>query len=344
MARERQGRMKWTVQRANEWQAARSWQCGFNYLPGSAVNSTEMWQAETFDPQTIARELGWAQALGLNACRVFLQYLVWEADPDALLQRLDAFLAIAQNCGISVMPILFDDCAFGGQEPYLGPQRPPVPGVHNSGWTASPGFRRVIDAGAWAGLEKYVAAVVGRFGQDERISVWDVYNEPGNAVYEAHQAEKSLPLLREAFGWTRRARPAQPVTGGVWTPAMPELNAYLLENSDVITFHEYRDLDTTREFVAELRRTGRPLLCTEWMRRNVPNRFDTHLAYFKQEHIGCYFWGLVNGKTQTHIPWESKPGSPEPETWFHDLLRPDGAPYDPAEIALIREIIGRGTP
>ena len=331
--------MRWTEQQANEWQAARPWLCGCNFLPSTAVNSTEMWQAETFDLPTITRELGWAREIGFNACRVFLQYLVWEADGEGFLQRLGAFLDAAQGCGISVLPILFDDCAFGGKEPYLGPQADPVPGVHNSGWTASPGASRVTNRDAWAGLENYVTKVVTRFAQDERMLGWDVYNEPGNAVYEAHQAEKSLPLLREVFKWTRNAGPTQPATAGVWTPDMPELNAFLLENSDIITFHEYRDLETTQKFVAELRRTGRPLLCTEWMRRNVPNRFDTHFAYFKQEHIGCFCWGLVNGRTQTHIPWESKPGSAEPERWFHDLLRRDGTPYDPVEIALIKGVV-----
>ena len=304
--------MRWTTEQARAWREAREWYCGFNYLPSSAVNSTEMWQAETFDLPTIARELGWAHEVGFNACRIFLQYLVWESDPEGLLERLDAFLAAAGQCGISVLPTLFDDCAFSGKEPYLGPQDEPLPGVHNSGWTSSPGLSRVTDRDAWPGLERYVTAVVGRFAADERVMAWDVYNEPGNSIYAPHQAGKSLPLLRESFAWTRAANPTQPVTTAIWAPDMPEVNAFLRENSDIITFHDYGPLETTQKIVEELRGANRPLLCTEWMRRNLRNRFDTHLAYFfKREDIGCFSWGLVNGRTQTHIPWESKPDSPE---------------------------------
>ena len=124
------------------------WLCGFNYLPSTAVNSTEMWQRETFDLETIRRELGWAQQIGLNGCRVFLQALVWAADPDGLGDRLDRFLNTAHGSGISTLLILFDDCAFAGKEPYLGPQDEPLPGIHNSGWTPSPGPTWADDSNA----------------------------------------------------------------------------------------------------------------------------------------------------------------------------------------------------
>lgn len=89
-------------------------------FPSTAVNSTDMWQAESFDPETIDRELGWAQDIGFDSCRVFLQYLVWEHDPDGLKERIDRFLSIADNHGINTMLILFDDCNAVGQRTVPG--------------------------------------------------------------------------------------------------------------------------------------------------------------------------------------------------------------------------------
>ena len=159
----------WSPQQANDWYARVSPIVGCNYLPRTAVNSTEMWQAESFDPATIDEELGWAAAAGYNSLRIFVQYLVWLHDPDGLLQRMDRLLAIAAGHGITATFILFDDCAFAGREPYLGVQDDPKPGVHNSGWTPSPGLKLVEDRSVWPQLEAYARAIVGAFSQDERV-------------------------------------------------------------------------------------------------------------------------------------------------------------------------------
>ena len=325
--------MSWTEQQLWDWYDARPWPCGFNYVPSTAVNSTEMWQAETFDPAAMDRELGWAQELGLNTCRVFLQSLVWQADPDGLSDRFAQFLALAARRGLSVLPVLFDDCAFAGKQPYLGRQDDPVPGVHNSGWTPSPGRDRVTNPAFWSGLEGYATGLVSRFADDERVLAWDIYNEPGNEG----MGDGSLPLLREAFDWVRAARPRQPLTAGVWNPALAALDTFSLDASDIISFHQYDDREALEAEIARLKSHGRPLLCTEWMRRtDGTSPFGTHLDVFRRERVGCWFWGLVRGRTQTHFPWGSPPGAPEPETWFHDLLDADGTPHRVDETAVIR--------
>ncbi len=333
-------RGRWSAEKAREWYGRHPWLCGFNYLPSTAVNPTEMWQHETFDPETITREMQWAQDIGLNCCRVFVPSLVWEADPDGLADHLDRFLGIAHGHGIATLPILFDDCAFAGKEPYLGPQAAPVPGVHNSGWTPSPGPKRADDAASWSPLEKYVAALLTRFGRDERVLVWDLYNEPGNEGRGA----RSLPLLRTAFEWARQAGPAQPLTAGVWAwdEGRREINDFLLDEADVVTFHEYADAARLAQTLARLKDGGRPVLCTEWMSRTMGSRFETHLPVFKREHVGCFFWGLVNGRTQTHFPWGSPPGAPPPPVWFHDLLDGQGESYSAQEVALVRQVIRAG--
>ncbi len=329
---------RWSAQQSWDWYNDRPWLCGFNYLPSTAVNSTEMWQRETYDPETIRRELDWAQRIGLNGCRVFVQALVWDADPDGLADRLDHFLGIAHASGIATLLVLFDDCAFAGREPYLGPQEEPLPGVHNSGWTPSPGPARADEPDAWPRLREYVAALVSRFGRDERVLGWDLYNEPGNEGRGA----RSLPLLRAAFQWARQAAPMQPLTSGVWAwdEDRREINNFLMAESDVLTFHEYADAAQLTQALARMKQEGRPVLCTEWMSRTLGSRFETHLPLFKEENVGCFFWGLVNGRTQTHFPWGSAPGAPPPPVWFHDLLDGRGRPYREEEVALLRQVNG----
>jgi hypothetical protein len=325
---------RWNAEKAWNWYRKTLWLCGFNYIPSTAINTTEMWQADTFDPETIERELGWAAKIGFNTCRVFVQYLVWDNDPGGMLHRMEQFLEIADRQGISTIYTLFDDCAFAGKQPYLGKQDEPVPSIHNSGWTPSPGFERAVNKAFWPRLEEYVHSVVSRFAHDERVVAWDLFNEPGNS----EMGNKCLALLVDAFQWARAVKPDQPLTAGLWRRDTPELNAVMLENSDVISFHCYSNLDFLKVLVEELKPHGYPLICTEWMARTLGNRWETDLPYLKQEQIGCYSWGLVSGKTQTRFPWGTPQGAPEPEVWFHDLFYPDGRAYRPGEIEVIKAI------
>lgn len=325
--------MRWTTSRARDWYQSRAWLCGFNYVVSTAVNSTEMWQGESFDLETINRELDWAKNIELNSCRVFLQYLVWRDDPTGLMERIDQFLQAADKHKISAIFIFFDDCAFSGKEPYLGKQDGPVPGVHNSGWTPSPGHQRVVDQLVKPQLEDFVTGIVSYFARDDRILAWDIYNEPGNVGMGA----KSLPLLRQAFQWVRNGNPEQPLTTAVWSKNLPSVTETTVALSDVITFHNYGDLPTVQRQVSDLKSYGRPVICTEWMARHHSSLFQTHLPFFKREEIGCYCWGLVNGKTQTHLPWESRKGATGPDLWFHDLFDANCKPYREKEIEIIRE-------
>jgi len=315
---------RWPRQTAWEWYARQPWLVGCNYVPSTAVNDVEMWQKETFDPETIDRELGWAEDLGFNTVRVFLNYVVWEADAEGLKQRMTKFLEIADRHGIRTMFILFDDCF--KPEPKVGKQDAPVPGVHNSQWVQSPGAHRRDNADHWPMLEKYVKTIVGAFGQDKRVVLWDLYNEP----------TKSRPLVEAAFKWAREAKPSQPLTS-CWLGA---------DYSDILSFHCYGDLAAVRAEIDKLmpNRCGRPYVCTEWMARRGGSRFETHLPYFKLQNIGCWSWGLVAGRTQTFFPWGSKPGDPEPDPWFHDILRKDGQPHIYEEVRAIKAATGRLAP
>jgi len=324
--------LRWTAEKAWAWHERMGPIRGCNYLPRTAVNSTEMWQTETFDAKTIKQELSWARRAGYNNVRVFLQYVVWRDDANGLRQRFDRFLAIAAANEIGVMPILFCDCAFAGREPYVGRQDPPVPGVHNSGWVPSPGLKRVVDRSAWPELERYVKDFVGRFGRDPRVRIWDLYNEPGNSGL----GNKSLPLVLAAVGWARETEPAQPITIGAWTSFGSVLSKRLMELSDVVSFHGYDSPEAVAGTVRRCASYHRPVVCTEWLHRQSGNTFRSVLPVFAKHRVGWYHWGLVAGRTQTYMPWGSKKGDPMPKIWQHDVFHASGKPYDAEELKLLR--------
>ncbi len=307
---------QWSPAKARQWYEQRPWPIGCNFLPSTAVNSTEMWQAGTFAPETMDRELGWAEDIGFNSIRVFVQYIVWEADAAGLKQRMEKLLEIADSHGISVMFILFDDCFI--QEPKPGKQDDPTPGMHNSQWTASPGTTRK-NKKPWTLLEKYVRDIVSHFANDKRVYCWDLYNEP---------KKESRPLVEKAFAWARQANPSQPLTT-CWNAS---------DLWDLDSYHDYGPAVPEQYKKRGRLLRLRPSICTEWMARTLNSRFESHLPLFKKYRIGCYNWGLVAGRTQTYMPWGSKKGDSEPEVWFHDILRKDGTPFDPAEIEIIKNI------
>lgn len=324
----------WTTGRAWEWYRTQPWLVGCNFIPSTAVNQLEMWQAETFDTPTIDRELGYAASIGMNVVRVYLHDLAWSQDPTAFKARVDTFLSIADRHGIRALPVFFDDC--WNDDPQPGRQPGPIPGVHNSGWLKSPGSSVVNDSTAWGRLEHYVKDVIGSFRHDRRIALWDLYNEPGNGDQDA----KSLPLLAKTFLWARETSPSQPLTAGLWYDNA-ELNELQLAMSDIITFHNYNDSLSLAAQITDLKHHGRPIVCTEWLRRTGNSLPQTHLPIFRHQDVGCINWGLVSGKTQTIFPWGSKEGTPEPEVWFHDLFRADGTPFDQNEVAVFRALTSR---
>ena len=331
---------------------------GCNFIQSTAVNQLEMWQAETFDPDTLARELAWARDLGMNAVRVFLHDLAHSQDPDGFLRRVERFLEIAAANGIRTVPVLFDDCWFEGA--VLGPQPPPRPGVHNSRWLQSPGTAAAVAPGERPRLKRYVMDVVGSFRADPRVLFWDIYNEPGNRFLPILSQPAitriprlalafllfrfgrrvTLPLLLEAFAWARELRPDQPLTAGTYF-AHPPLNRVLLGISDVLSFHNYEGPAALQREIGVLQERGLPVFCTEYLARTNGSDFATHLPLFREANVGCFNWGLVRGKTQTVYSWSERGGSGLPRVWYHDILNPDGSPYDREEIALLHRLSPR---
>lgn len=347
---------RWSTARANEWYARQPWPAGANFVPSTASNQFEMWQAETWDPETIDRELGWAAEIGFNAMRVYLHDMLWADDAEGFEKRIDEYLTIADKHGIKTMLVLFD--SVWNPFPKLGPQEEPVPHVHNSRWLQSPHIDIQKDPSRYDELKPYVMGVLTRFKDDPRILAWDLFNEPGNPTpqYEPKEGwsrkekeDAHLILLDKLFDWAREADPSQPLTAGVWvdvgrrTSPVPPLDRLMLERSDIITFHTYSPLPAAQTAVEWLEASGRPIICTEYMSRGSGSTFETIMPYFKEKNVGAINWGLVNGRSQTIYPWDSwdKTYTAEPDPWFHDVFRKDGTPFNEEEIALIKRLTGK---
>jgi hypothetical protein len=348
---------RWTEEKAKTWYGQQSWLVGSNYIPENAINQLEMWQAETFDAPQIDKELGWAEGMGMNTMRVFLHDLLWQQDQAGFKQRIDQFLQIASRHHIKPLLVLFDSC--WDPNPKLGSQHPPIPGVHNSGWVQSPGAAGLKDPGQEPRLKTYVEGVIGAFGNDPRVLGWDVWNEPSGAN-EGSYGKQELKdkavlvenLLPKVFSWAREANPSQPLTSGVWDidfeggKPLTKTQRIQLENSDVISFHNYGWPERFEKEVLFLQKFNRPVICTEYMARSAGSTFDTVLPIAKKYQVGAINWGFVAGKTQTYYPWDSwqRPYVLEqPTVWFHEVLHQDGKPYREAEVRLIRDLTGRGT-
>lgn len=329
-------RERWTEEQANTWYTQWGWLRGANFNPSTAINQLEFWQAETFDPETIDRELGWAEDIGFNFMRVYLHHVAWEQDPEGFKDRMEQYLEIADSHSIATMFVFFDDCWNPVYE--AGTQPEPKPGIHNSGWIKDPGDLIHEEPELMSVLEDYVKDVMTHFSDDDRIVLWDLYNEPGNWGY----GNKSMELLKNAFTWGREVNPDQPLTAGVWSPELKDLNTYQLANSDVISYHNYEPVEHHSTVIDSLLPYNRPIFCTEYMARTRNSTFQDIMPILKEHNIAAVNWGLVSGKSNTIYAWDTPmPDGEEPEVWFHDIFRRDGTVFSEEEIEFIKSMTGK---
>jgi hypothetical protein len=339
---------RWSAQKAEEWAADKGWIIGCNYVAATAINQIEMWQAESFDPATIERELALAEGLGFNTVRVFFSNLVYTDDPKGFKQRFSQFLDICDRHHIKALPTFWTN---GGKcvDPHLGKQPEAIPGNHNSQWVMTPGADYVNDPSKWGELEKMVKDIIKTYRKDDRILLWCLYNEPENL---RRGVTTSVPLMKATFEWARSCNPTQPLTSPIWNPVgtpkkthLPEVS-FALENSDVISFHCYRSGKELEAMIQSFLPYGRPMVCTEYMRRPV-STFEEAMPIFKKYNVGAINFGLTAGKCNFNYPWNktdkdgnSIPWTEEPKVWFHDIYNLDGTPWNAEEVAFIRRMTG----
>jgi hypothetical protein len=341
----------WSKEKAHAWYDKQPFLVGANFVPSSAINELEMWQAATFDTLTIARELKWAASLGMNTMRIFLHDILWQQDPQGFKKRINTFLRIASRYNIRPLFVLFDSC--WDPFPHPGKQHEPAPFLHNSGWVQSPGADALKDSTQYPRLRKYVTDIVTSYARDNRVLGWDLWNEPDNTNNSSYgrfepynKVELVENLLRKVFIWTRAAKPTQPITSGIWAgnwsshDSLRSIEKLMIEQSDIISFHNYDKPADFEQRIQWLQRYGRPIICTEYMSRGNGSTFEGSLPVAKKYKVAAYNWGLVDGKSQTIYPWDSwqVKYTGEPELWFHDIFRKDGTPYKQEEVRLIKEM------
>lgn len=347
------GHATWSKEKAANWYSKQPWLVGANFLPSTAINELEMWQAATFDTATIDRELKWASSIGMNTMRVFLHDLAWQQDPAGFKKRIEIFLRIASRYSIRPLFVLFDSC--WDPFPHTGKQHEPAPYLHNSGWVQSPGADALKDSSQYPRLKNYVTGIVSTFKNDKRILGWDVWNEPDNTNNSSYgrfepynKVELVYGLLQKVFVWARSAKPSQPLTAGIWSgnwvshDSLKAIEKLMVEESDIISFHNYGSGADFEQCVKNLERYGRPIMCTEYMSRGNGSFFEGSMPVAKKYKVAAINWGLVNGKSQTVYPWDSwqVKYTGEPVLWFHDIFRKDGTAYKKSEVDFIKEITG----
>ena len=329
----------WTKEKAQEWMDAQPWIVGCNYVPSYAINQYEFWQEETFDPEVIDKDLGYAEQLGFNAIRIYLHEGLWYADAKGFKDRINRFMDIASGHGLRCIVTFFTNGGNHNVEFKLGPQPQPIPGQHNSNWIPSPGKKVIDDPAEWPRLKEYVQDILRTFGKDGRVLYWCLCNEPENFKNGCDVKD----FMPEVYRWAWEVRPDQPLSSPVWqrpgihgTSTKLDLVSFVCTNSDIITFHCYSKPAEVEKMVLMLERFGRPMVCQEYLARTFGNTFQEVMPILKARKVGAINWGLMNNKCHFHLPWGHKDGDPEPEIWFHDIFHADGTPYDAAEVEYIK--------
>ena len=348
---------KWSKERIWDWYNQRPWIRGCNFISSDCANRVDQWQEYKFEErfETTERELALAAETGFNSIRIIPEFFVWEQEHDGFMKRFERYIEAAHKNGISCMVVLGNDCMPPKEEALkrrrLGEQKVDW-GYHGGrkvsqhGTSKEPGLSVLDDPESAEKYYEFVREIVTKYKDDERIIIWDVFNEPG----QAKRKSMSLPHLKKFFEIIRDIDPIQPLTVGIWTTLddirdLPEIEKYGLENSDIVSFHNYDTYSKNIGKINQLKKLGRPIINTEWLARCMGNTVDEMFPLFFLEKIGCYNWGFVAGKTQTYEQWESMWDlyNKDPEhiswdfdKWLHDLYRPSLHPYNPNEIKLIK--------
>ncbi len=345
----------WSKERANAWYQSKPWLRGCNYMSADCANRIDQWQAYGFNErlETTDRELALAAETGFNTIRIIPEFIVWYKEHDSFMERFERYIETAHKHGISCMVVFGNDCMPPKEEALkrlnLGEQKFDI-GYHGGrkvsqhGTFEGAGYH-LLDEPEYALLHyEWVKEIVTKYKDDERIIMWDVFNEPGNSKRQ----NKSLPHMLKFIEIIRKIDPIQPITMGIWSSRdisnLTEIERIALENSDVISFHCYASYADTVGLIHQLKKLGRPLVCTEWLARCYDNNVEEIFPLFFLEKVAAYNWGFVAGKYQTFEPWnctwteyENNPDMKFDFTkWLHDLYRPSHFPYNPKEIELMK--------
>ena len=349
---------RWSKERAWAWYNDHNWLRGCNFMSSDCANRIDQWQEEGFEERlaTADRELELAAKTGFNSIRIILEFYVWQQQHDGFMERFDRYLATAWKHGISCMVTLGNDC--------MQPKEYTKPfhlGTQEYDWGYH-GGRKLSQHGVFKGMGyhlldepelaqqhyEWVRDVIETHKNDERIVMWDIYNEVGNSKREM----VTYPHLKRFFEIAREIDPIQPLTCCTWRcpvdrdKEIPEIERIACDYSDIISYHNYGPYQNNIQIIKRLKDTyDRPIVNTEWLGRCLHNTVQEMFPLFYLEKIGCYNWGFVAGKYQTYEPWNGTWTRYEQDPtldidftkWFHDIYRPSLHPYDPKEIVIFQK-------
>ncbi len=347
---------KWSKEKAYEWQKKLSWIRGFCYVPSCCVGRVEMWQSYNASEvhKVIDEEFKLANEWGFNAVRIIGILEIYIDEHDSFLNNLETIITLANKHNLKVMYTFGNDCVVQKHNykwPVYGPQSFDL-GYH-SGRKNSPhvvmneaGYNIIDEKEYEEKFYEMIKEIITIYKDDERILLWDLYNEPGNSLRNM----KSYPYLKNAFEIARKINPSQPCAACCWSydenhHPYKEIELYALEMSDVILYHCYENYEASKEVIRFLKeKYDRPLFNTEWLHRIWNNNIIDLFPLFRKENVGCFNWGLVTGKSQTREPWEwlfneydkGKGRDWDFSKWQHDLIRPNHRPYDYKEYDVIK--------
>jgi len=348
---------QWSKEKIWNWYNSRPWIRGCNFMSSDCNNRIDQWQAFGFEKrlETTDRELALAHEIGFNSIRIILEFFVWDNERDTFMRRLDRYLELCAKHKIDAMIVLGNDCMVPKSQydpPHLGEQEY-FPGSHGNrrvsphgGTNGEMGWHVCDDPDTRKRYMQFVREVVTAYAHDERVSTWNVWNEPGNN----RRGTTSLPYIEEIFAICREADTIQPCAADVWRgirdgKATTEVEQAVLEMSDFISWHNYSKYSVNIDAIEQLQTAGRPLINTEWLNRCNGQTVEEIYPLYYLEKVGCYNWGFVVGKYQTNEPYEGmwrtiesgQPYSFDVTKWMHDLFRPNLRPYDPREIDIIKK-------
>lgn len=259
-----------------------------------------------------------AADLGFNSVRFWLK----GEDVDAQIAYIKKMADEAESCGMTISPVL------SLQRKYFNDKENEKENL------------KIV--------EELVKTLIRPFANDERIVLWDIWNEPGFKTGDP-ETFREMEWVEKMVHWCREENLCQPITASIiWDPdrdadvSSPtwEKRRQVEAMMDLHNFHSY---DCARNFGAEIDYTldrirkisNRPIVCTEAMIRVNGSSVQRTLPVFAREHVHVYLWGLYNNDWNWSVKWgRSTYDAFDP--MFHDFLWADGDAYDAREFPFIK--------
>lgn len=209
-------------------------------------------------------------------------------------------------------------------------------------FTSGPG-----QAAALARVESYLRKVIDAFRGDDRIVLWDLWNEP---AINSDDTPVIMEWIKKMATWARQEGCTQPLSASIiWDAGISSATGssanYLARNAaeaemDVHNYHDYGVSEdhnrNTKVMVDRLKKIRDcAIVNTECLGRVTGATMARSLVEFAKYHINFYVWGLYASDFNWEVKWgRSTYYAYEP--MFHNVLFADGEPYDAKELTYVK--------